>query len=66
MNEKKDSMALIVFSNEIIGMVKRIMQGITVNPETLALDVINKVGPNGNFVPEEHTVKILRMWSHYE
>lgn len=54
------SYEMMVFSNEIIGMVKRIMRGIKVSPETLALDVIDKVGPGGNFVGEEHTLKNYR------
>ena len=46
----------LVISNEIIGMVKRFISGITVNKNTLALDVIEKVGPGGNFLTEEHTL----------
>lgn len=45
-----------VIDNEIIGMVKRIMRGIEVNDETLAVDLITKVGPQGNFLVEQHTV----------
>jgi len=49
------SLEQMVIDNEIIGMVKRIMRGIEVNSETLATDVINKVGPAGNFLGEKHT-----------
>jgi trimethylamine--corrinoid protein Co-methyltransferase len=45
-----------VIDNEIIGMIHRILRGITVNQETLGFDVIENVGPGGNFVIEEHTV----------
>jgi len=45
-----------VIDNEIIGMILRILSGITVNEETLGFDVIEKVGPGGNFVTEDHTV----------
>ena len=43
--------------NEIIGMIHRILSGISVNEETLGFDVIEKVGPGGNFVIEDHTVE---------
>jgi len=49
-----------VIDNEIIGMVRRMVRGFEVNPETLALDVIKAVGPGGNFVGEEHTVRHMR------
>jgi trimethylamine--corrinoid protein Co-methyltransferase len=45
-----------VIDNEIIGMVHRILGGIAVNEDTLAFDVIESVGPGGNFVAEDHTV----------
>ena len=47
----------IVITNEIVGMVKRYISGIEVNKNTLALDIIEKVGPGGNFLTEEHTFK---------
>lgn len=46
----------LVISDEIIGMVKRYLSGIKVNKETLALDIIEKVGPGGNFLAEDHTL----------
>jgi len=45
-----------VIDNEIIGMIYRILAGINVNEETLGFDVIEEVGPGGNYVMEEHTV----------
>jgi trimethylamine--corrinoid protein Co-methyltransferase len=35
-------------------------RGFEVNPETLALDVIKRIGPGGNFIAEEHTVRYMR------
>ncbi|MEA1964809.1 MAG: trimethylamine methyltransferase family protein [Candidatus Aerophobetes bacterium] len=49
-----------VIDNEIIGMVMRALRGIEVNEDTLALDLIDKVGPGGNFLAEEHTVSHMR------
>ncbi|MCK8600990.1 trimethylamine methyltransferase family protein [Desulfoferrobacter suflitae] len=45
-----------VIDNEILGMVQRILAGINVTEETLALSVIQKVGPGGNYVMEDHTI----------
>ncbi|MFC1964983.1 trimethylamine methyltransferase family protein [Chloroflexota bacterium] len=46
-----------VIDNEIIGMIHRILTGIKVNEETVGYDVIEKVGPGGNYVAEDHTVE---------
>jgi trimethylamine--corrinoid protein Co-methyltransferase len=45
-----------VLDDEMCGMVRRFRRGIDVSPETLACDVIAKVGANGNFLMEPHTV----------
>jgi len=45
-----------VIDNEILGMIRRMLSGIEVNRDTLAFDVIENVGPGGNFVTEDHTV----------
>jgi trimethylamine---corrinoid protein Co-methyltransferase len=47
----------LVMCDEIIGMTKRFMSGIEVNTETLALDAIDRVGPGGNYLTDEHTLK---------
>ncbi|MFC2164804.1 trimethylamine methyltransferase family protein [Acidobacteriota bacterium] len=62
---------------EIFGIIHKIMEGIPVNEETLALDVIRDVGPRGNFLTHEHTRKHMhdlwlptlmdrRPYSHWE
>ncbi len=50
------SLFQLVMSDEIIGMSRRICQGIEVNEETLAVDVIDRVGPGGNFLSDDHTL----------
>jgi trimethylamine--corrinoid protein Co-methyltransferase len=40
--------------------VKRIARGFEVDAELVAADVVNKVGPGGNFLAEEHTVRHFR------
>jgi trimethylamine--corrinoid protein Co-methyltransferase len=41
--------------DEAIGYSRRITRGIEVNEETLATDVIQRVGPDGNFLSDQHT-----------
>ena len=54
------SAAMLVFGNEVVGLTKRILQGVTVSDEFLATEIIRKVGPGGNFLVTKHTVKNLR------
>ena len=51
------SLYQLVMCDEIIGMVRRFMRGIPVNDETLALDAIDRVGPGGHHLADEHTMK---------
>ena len=46
----------LLMDNEILGMCERVLRGIDVNSETLAVDLIEKVGPGGDFLAQEHTV----------
>jgi len=50
----------IVVSNELIGMVRNLTQGIEDNEETMALDLIDKVGPGGEYLTSDHTLKLFR------
>jgi len=54
------SMEALVIDNEIIDYALRFGQGLEVNDETLAVDVIDKVGPGGIFLGEKHTLKHFR------
>jgi trimethylamine--corrinoid protein Co-methyltransferase len=45
----------MVMETEIYGIVQKVADGIVVDDETLALDVIKKVGPNGTYLAEKHT-----------
>lgn len=57
------SLEALVMCDEIIAMVKRIMGGIEVNRDTLAVEVLEKVGPGGHFLSEEHTLRHFK--EHY-
>jgi trimethylamine--corrinoid protein Co-methyltransferase len=50
----------LVIDNEIIGMVMRAVEGIRVDDDTLAFDLIKEVGPGGHFVASRHTRRHIR------
>lgn len=54
------SMEMLVLADEAIGYAKRMLRGIDVSPETIMMDVLDKVGPGGHFMAETKSVKILR------
>jgi trimethylamine--corrinoid protein Co-methyltransferase len=54
-----------VIDNDINGMATRVLEGITVNEETLAFDVIREVGPGGMFLTQEHTRRYARSSEFY-
>ena len=54
---------VMVFADEAIGMHRRFAQGLKVDEATLALDVIEEVGPGGFFLGHQHTRDHFRgMW----
>lgn len=52
----------IVADNEFAAMIRRVLQGISVNDEDLAVDIIARVGARGNFLTEEHTLKNMKSY----
>lgn len=50
----------LVLDDEMCGLLRRYEQGIEVTPETLAYDVIARVGSEGNYLMEMHTVERCR------
>ncbi len=54
-----------VIDNELLGMAMHAVRGIEVNDDTLALDVINQVGPGGHYLMEEHTMRYMRTELYY-
>jgi len=51
------SPAKLVIDNEIIEGALNFARGLEVNDDTLAVDVIHRVGPGGHFLAEKHTLK---------
>ena len=54
------SHAQLVMDNDFFRMIKYILNGIPVNDETLAVDVIKEIGPGGDFMMSEHTMSYMR------
>jgi trimethylamine--corrinoid protein Co-methyltransferase len=58
--DQATSLDMLVMQHELIGYVERIMRGIRIEPDTIALDVIEEVGPGGTFIAHEHTAAHFR------
>ncbi|HYM40599.1 MAG TPA: trimethylamine methyltransferase family protein [Thermoplasmata archaeon] len=54
------SLVKLVIDDEEVAMIKRLADGIVVDDETIALDLIEKVGIGGMFLAEKHTMRHLR------
>jgi trimethylamine--corrinoid protein Co-methyltransferase len=54
------SYAEMMLDAEIFSVVHKMMQGIIVNDDTLALDAIAAAGPGGNFLSQKHTRQHMR------
>jgi trimethylamine--corrinoid protein Co-methyltransferase len=50
----------VLVVDEVIGLSRRLLSGIEVNRETLAVDVVASVGPGGHYLGEKHTRRHLR------
>lgn len=54
------SLAQLVICDEILAWLAQLMRPVEVNEETLALDVIDKIGPEGHFLESDHTLQHFR------
>ncbi len=59
-----EALELLVIDDDLAGMVQRTMEGISVNEDTIGLDVIKKVATSKtkgvNFLAESHTRKFMK------
>jgi len=54
----------MLLADEIIAMTRVFMQGVNLSDEVLALDVIDQVGPGGEFTTHDHTLEHWReLWN---
>ncbi len=54
-----------VIDNEMLGMAMRAVRGIDVDDDTLAVDVIGRVGPGGHYLSDDHTLRYMRTEHYY-
>ncbi len=54
------SLEMLVMCDEIIAMTRRIMRGVEVSDDTLMLDLIDRVGPAGEFMSTKETARQCR------
>jgi trimethylamine--corrinoid protein Co-methyltransferase len=54
-----------VIDNDLLGMAMRAVRGIEINDDTLALDLIDQVGPGGHYLKEKHTARYMRAEHYY-
>jgi len=54
------SLEQLVICQDMIGWVKSFLPGLTIDAETLALDVVEEIGPDGDFLEATHTAKHCR------
>lgn len=52
--------AKLILDCEAMNYIRKILKGIEVTEETLALDLIHKVGPGGEFLHQKHTYDNMR------
>lgn len=56
--------AQAVMQNEMLEMVMRTVQGIAINDEQIAFDVVKDVGPGGEFISHDHTFEHMRQQTY--
>jgi trimethylamine--corrinoid protein Co-methyltransferase len=57
------SLAQLVICDEILSWLGHFVRGLEINDETLALDLIDEVGPDGQFLDSDHTLQHFReLW----
>lgn len=59
------NLSMILLTNEHIGFAKRFIEGIKFDEESLAIDLIDKVGYGGEYISQKHTAKHFREEVYY-
>jgi trimethylamine--corrinoid protein Co-methyltransferase len=54
------SLEMLVMNDEIIAMARRLLRGVEISDDTLMLDLIDRVGPGGEFMSARETAKRCR------
>lgn len=62
---KSCSPDVMVLGDELIAYFKRLFGGYRIDDSTLAMEVLERVGPQGNFLADDHTHAHLRREIHF-
>jgi trimethylamine--corrinoid protein Co-methyltransferase len=54
------SLEFVAFCDELIGWLRRYLRRLEISEETLALDLIHDIGPDGHFMETRHTLRHVR------
>jgi trimethylamine--corrinoid protein Co-methyltransferase len=54
------SLQMIAIANDLLGFIRAMTAGVLVNDETLALEVVNELGPTGTYISHPHTLRHYR------
>jgi trimethylamine--corrinoid protein Co-methyltransferase len=54
------SMQIMAIADDVLGFLRAATRGVVVDDETLALDVIEELGPTGSYLDHEHTLRHFR------
>ncbi len=50
----------LLFSDDMAGLLRKMWEGISVSDEQIGTDVINRLGPKGQFLGEQHSADYCR------
>jgi trimethylamine---corrinoid protein Co-methyltransferase len=59
------SLEMAVIGNDIVGALRHAQKGIRVDEDTLATDLIQEMGQNGNYLTHEHTLSHFKQEYYY-
>ena len=54
------SLSYLILTDELNSMVARIMRGIRINAETIMIELLEKIGSDGNFISEPRSAALCR------
>jgi trimethylamine--corrinoid protein Co-methyltransferase len=58
--------AKLIMDAEQLRRINKVLGGIDITDETIALDIIKEVGPGGEFTSHDHTYKHMRKMSQFQ
>jgi trimethylamine--corrinoid protein Co-methyltransferase len=59
-NMNAASLEQAVMDDEVAGIALRVLRGVEITDETLAIEAIARVGPGGHYLMDDHTLQFMR------